>query len=43
MMRSLSGDWQLVTWILAGVIRPVETHAGIVRRRKQVDEVSVSE
>ena len=34
---------RLVTWILAGVIMPVETDAGIVRRRKQVDEVSVSD
>jgi len=29
---SLSTSLQLVTWILAGVIMPVETDAGIVRR-----------
>jgi len=31
MTDSLSGGWQLVTWILAGVVVPVDTDAAIVR------------
>ena len=41
--ESLSIGQQLVTWILAGVIMPVETDAPVVRRRLLLDEGSASE
>ena len=40
---SLSTSLQLVTWILAGVIVPVETDAGIVRGSQLLDEDAACE
>ncbi len=40
---SLPSGRELVTWILAGVIVPVETDAAVVRRRLALGEGSASE
>ena len=41
--RSLSGDRELVTWIVAGVMIPVEADAMIVCRRLRLDQPSACE
>ena len=43
MTDSLSGGWQLVTWILAGVVVPVDTDAAIVCASELLDGGPVSE
>ena len=40
---SLSTGLQRVTWILAGVVMPVETDAQIVRASQQLDDDSASD